>query len=152
MRTVIALALLTACGGSSMGSGSEPGDAGAQASDAAAPGARFSQIYAELFPATTAPRCNFCHSMPASDTSNGKLSVGTSQDVAYAMLVGKDSSSSRCNGMPLVTPGDPEASLFYLKLMDPSPCGARMPLGGSALSASQLEQVRSWIAAGAKND
>ncbi|MDB4971787.1 MAG: hypothetical protein JWN48_128 [Myxococcaceae bacterium] len=165
----LVVCLLGCGGGSASDDGNEAADgsvavpvtaAGKQA-DAARPSgpepdaavaATFTQIYAALFPATTPARCNFCHSMPASDTSNGLLSVGTTQAAAYAALVGKVARGSQCSGMPLVVPGDPEASLFLLKFSEAPPCGSRMPLGGSVLSAALLEQVRSWIAAGAKND
>lgn len=126
------------------------GDAATDAGSAQA--ATFSEIYAALFPATTNARCNFCHAMPARDTSNGKLSMGTTKDEAYQALVDKTSSSSQCGGMELIVAGDPEASLFFLKFSEPALCGARMPLGGALLSAAQLERVHSWIAAGAKND
>ncbi|MDB4988718.1 MAG: hypothetical protein JWN04_3896 [Myxococcaceae bacterium] len=150
------LAVVAACGSGSTSVGDQRTDAAADAGLAvqsdAGHAATFTQIYAALFPELTNARCNFCHSMRASDTSNGKLSVGTTQAAAYVALVGPSSSSTECSGMPLVVPGDPEASLLLLKLIEPPPCGSRMPLGGAALSEAQLEQVRSWIAAGAKND
>ncbi|MFT3926855.1 MAG: hypothetical protein QM778_30195 [Myxococcales bacterium] len=115
--------------------------------------ATFTAIYAEIFPATTNARCNFCHSMPARDTSNGKLGVGSDRDSAFAALVGTTSSSSHCNGMSLVVPHHPEQSLFYLKLSsDPPPCGSRMPIGGKHLSDNQLAMIRSWIEGGAADD
>lgn len=48
--------------------------------------------------------------------------------------------------MGMVTPGNPEASAFYTSVRD----GA-MPEGGS-LSASEVEAIRAWIAAGAANN
>ncbi len=116
-----------------------------------APGT-FTEIYDTLFPATTNARCNFCHSMPASDISNGNLSTGMDQDSAYAALVGKASTSSRCNGKRLVVPHDPDASLFLDKFTAKPTCGDRMPLGGMALSDHEIELIRSWIVAGANND
>ena len=129
-----ALVTLAACGG-----------------DDSPPGT-FTEIFETLFPPTTNARCNFCHSMPASDISNGNLSTGTAQDTAYAALVGTTSSSSRCAGKQFVVPFHPEQSLLLEKLQDEPSCGDRMPLGGMALSETELEVVRSWIAAGAKND
>ncbi|HVW24934.1 MAG TPA: hypothetical protein VHC69_06160 [Polyangiaceae bacterium] len=116
------------------------------------PAATFSQIYAMAFPSMTAPRCEFCHSMPPSDVGNGKLHLGTDQQTAYAALVGQTSMSARCGGHPLVVPNQPEMSLLYLKLSPNPPCGSRMPLGGTPFTDAQLEMVRSWIAAGAPND
>jgi hypothetical protein len=114
--------------------------------------ASFGEVYATFFPANTNARCNYCHGLQATDTSNGKLHMGEDKATAYAALVGKTSSSSHCGSRALVVPGDPEASLLYQKLSEPSPCGSRMPLGGALLSAAQREMVRSWIAAGAKDD
>ncbi|MBK7830714.1 hypothetical protein [Nannocystis sp.] len=116
------------------------------------PPGTFTEIFETLFPPTTNARCNFCHSMPASDISNGNLSTGMDQASAYAALIDVVSTSSRCGGKPLVVPFHPEESLFLDKLMGKPTCGDRMPLGGMALSESELEVVRSWIEAGAKDD
>jgi hypothetical protein len=79
--------------------------------------------------------------------------LGHAQADAYAAIVGPSSVSAKCGaGRKLVVPGDPSTSLFYLKLTASPPCGDRMPQGGSPLTDVQLEMVRSWIAAGAKND
>lgn len=123
----------------------------ADAADGGPPGT-FTEIFETLFPQTTNARCNFCHSMPASDISNGNLSTGTDQASAYAALLGVVSTSSRCGGKTLVAPYHPEDSLFLDKLMGKPTCGDRMPLGGAALSDADLEVVRSWIEAGAKDD
>lgn len=141
---MLSLAALVALG---LGCGDSQGASGSEAS-----AATFSEIYDEFFPNETNARCNFCHSMPASDKSNGALSLGSDREAAYAALVGKTSSSSHCGGMPLVTPGDPDRSLFYAKLTGKPGCGSRMPLGGKQLSENQLEMVRSWIEAGAHDD
>ncbi|MEY4515074.1 MAG: hypothetical protein RLZZ450_7196 [Pseudomonadota bacterium] len=176
MRTVRSLALLLlliGCGSDGTGevdTGGERADAGKSSAavdaekpaasdagkqpvkpDAGAP-ATFSEIYESLFPTTTNARCNFCHSMPAKDASNGKLSMGETKAAAYDALLGKISTSTRCTDMPLLTPGDPDASLFLLKFSETPPCGGRMPLGGKLLTSTQVARIRSWIVAGAKND
>jgi hypothetical protein len=74
------------------------------------------------------------------------------RDAAYAALIDHTSTSRDCAGMPYVVPGDPEGSLFYTKFLNDPGCGERMPLGGGALPANELEMVRSWIAAGARDD
>ena len=137
--------------------GSSPEDAGvALSADAgaslAAPAAKFSEIYPLIFPSTTNARCSFCHSMPAIDSIDGKLSTGADQAAAYAALVGQTSTSSKCGGRVLVVPGQPDMSLLLQKLGESPPCGSRMPVGGMPLSDVQLEMIRSWIAAGAMND
>jgi hypothetical protein len=41
---------------------------------------------------------------------------------------------------------------LVLKVAGQPPCGNRMPLGGKALSATQIRLIRSWVAAGANDD
>jgi hypothetical protein len=134
------LSLVMGCGGD--GNGSQD----------STPAATFTAIYAMAFPPTTNARCEFCHSMPPTDVGNGKLHVGSDQQTAYAALVGKVSASAQCMGLPLVVPSQPDMSLLLHKLSPNPPCGSRMPLGGTPFTDVQLEMVRSWIAAGAKND
>ena len=74
------------------------------------------------------------------------------RDAAYAALIDHSSVSRDCLGMPFVVPGDPDGSLFYRKLLDDPGCGERMPLGGGALPAEQIEMVRSWIVDGARDN
>jgi hypothetical protein len=116
--------------------------------------ATFTDIYAVMFPLGTHGQCNYCHSVPANEISNGRLGMGETRAEAYAALVGRGSMSARCGGggARLVVPGDPNASLLYLKLSAAPACGDRMPQGASPLTAAQVEMVRSWIAAGAPND
>lgn len=74
---------------------------------------------------------------------------------AYANLVGipagqEENYLCRDSGLLRVKPGDPEHSLLYLKLTNPS-CGNIMPpagLGG-AVTSEQLSLVRTWIESGA---
>ena len=54
--------------------------------------------------------------------------------------------SMSCRSVPLVDPAHPEASLMVVKLRAAPGCGSRMPLGGTALTASQVECVRVWAA------
>ena len=114
--------------------------------------ATFSAVYTELFPRQTKAQCNFCHSLPENDISNGKLSMGSDKATAYAALVGKASTSSKCGGRAHVVPGKPDESLLVLKLSENPVCGSRMPLGGVLLTDAQREMVRSWILAGAKDN
>jgi hypothetical protein len=102
----------------------------------------------------TAAKCDSCHSQPPSNVSNGQLQFGADGDqrAAYETLISGTSTSRFCAGAAFIVPGDPEASLFYTKVTEHPPCGERMPLGGGALPASQVEMIRSWIAAGALDD
>ena len=134
---------LPACGGGNTASSSAATDT--------AP-ATFTEVYATIFPTGTIAQCNYCHDRPPNNISNGKLDLGHTQAVAYAAIVGPASSSAKCGGKPMVVAGDPSSSLFYLKMTPTPPCGDRMPQGGTPLTDAQLERVRSWITAGAKND
>jgi hypothetical protein len=52
-----------------------------------------------------------------------------------------------------VKPGDPANSYVIHKLEGSAGItGSRMPLGGPFLDAATIDEVRSWIAAGAAND
>ena len=135
-----------------IGCGSSSSDTAADAASAA-PAATFTEIYAALFPLGTSAQCNYCHDRPANDKSDGNLAMGHTQADAYAALVGHVSTSSKCgNGKALVVPGDPDGSLLYQKMTATPGCGDRMPQGADPLTDAELAMVRSWIAAGAKND
>jgi hypothetical protein len=124
--------------------------AGCSSSSSAAP-STFTEIYPLIFPQTTKAQCNFCHGLPPNDKSNGNLSMGSDKASAYAALTGKTSTSTTCPNKAFIVPGQPDQSLFYAKLTSPQ-CGGRMPLGGDPLTSAQLDMVKSWIEAGAKDD
>ncbi|MDC0681102.1 c-type cytochrome domain-containing protein [Sorangium atrum] len=55
--------------------------------------------------------------------------------------------ASDCGGNgTVIVPGDPDASLLYMKLSDPPPCDSRMPLGPE-LSADEKKCLYDYIAA-----
>ena len=93
-------------------------------------------VTADLF----APRCATagCHD-PVSRAAGLDLA---SPGVAARVIGGR---STRCAGLPLADPFDPDGSLLLLKLVAEPPCGDRMPLRGPALSAAEVECVRDWI-------
>lgn len=126
--------------------------AGTAAISATAPAATFTEVYEMLFPRVTNAHCDMCHGLPPFDLSNGNLTTGTDKASTYAALVGKSSTSSMCQGRVLVDPSHPETSLLLQKLEPNPPCGLRMPNGGATLTNTQIELVRSWIAAGAANN
>jgi hypothetical protein len=85
-----------------------------------------------------------CHIGEAMPSAGLDLSSGRARESLMAM-------STQRPDMRLVAPGDPDASYLLCKLSEA--CAergttARMPLGG-ALSESDLDVVRAWIAAGA---
>jgi hypothetical protein len=125
---------------------------GQSASLPAGPPGTFSEIYTTVLSVDTESRCNFCHSMPASQVSNGTFHTGKDASETYASILDRISTSSACGGRELIVPGAPEESLLFLKISGQPPCGNRMPLGGKALSDEQVQMIRSWIAAGAEDN
>jgi hypothetical protein len=91
-----------------------------------------------------------CHAVPNLKPSEKGMNL--SQGQAYANLVGVRSAQS---ALSRVAPGVPDQSYLVHKIEGTQASvggsGSRMPLGGS-LSASQIETIRSWIAAGAQNN
>jgi hypothetical protein len=124
-----------------------------------APGApTFSAIYEEIIVGTGCNGGPLCHGGFV-----GKLSMTTPKE-SYDALVGvaamgtnlADATNADCQDTDLVrvVPRDPDASLLVQKLDPPDgvvPCGGAMPPTGT-LPAAQIEQVRTWIENGAKND
>ena len=95
----------------------------------------------------------------AVETCHGEDSTDTDLDLrgaaeSYARL-GEVSASEDCGalGLPLVSPGDPEASLFYRKIFtttgDEAICGFRMPYAADALPDQWIETIAAWITSGA---
>jgi hypothetical protein len=64
-----------------------------------------------------------------------------------ARLVGETSATPFCEGRLLIDPDgvEPADHLLLDKLQEQPSCGARMPFGGEALSASEIECVRRWV-------
>ena len=77
------------------------------------------------------------------------------RELAYASLVDQASNPRNMNCAPLglkrVVPGKPDESLLYLKLDINAPCGQQMPPGGTPTQELR-DEVRDWIANGAKDD
>jgi mono/diheme cytochrome c family protein len=95
------------------------------------------------------PICSGCHTgggaaLPSSmNLSNSAAS--------HAALVGV--ASTEQPAVQRVSPGDPDASYLVRKLEGaPGITGERMPLGGAAISAELIADVRAWITAGAPNN
>jgi hypothetical protein len=107
----------------------------------------FSAIYDEILAQSCA--LAFCH-------AGADFLTITSKDQAYGVLVNAQAKGPQCasSGLKLVDPGHPETSLLYLKVTSP-PCGSKMPLlyGGASgsLDPLQIDQIKTWIEAGAPN-
>lgn len=105
------------------------------------PPATLTQIETEIFnPSCALTTCHKGSSSAASLNLEGRT---------YSKLVNVQSTQKA--GEVLVKPGEPDASWLMTKLRGKPPV-TRMPLTGQALDGAQLEMVRSWIAAGAKDD
>jgi hypothetical protein len=107
----------------------------------------FSAVYGEIL----LPVCAglFCHG--ASETGNLPM---VTADMAYAALVNVPAHGPNCGdaGLLRVAPGDPDASLLYLKVTNP-PCGLKMPPSYEPyLDDRETAQIASWIAMGAQDD
>ncbi|MGE5337463.1 MAG: TIGR03118 family protein [Gemmatimonadota bacterium] len=97
------------------------------------------------------PRCSGCHngSQPPGGSLPGSqnLTAGNS----FASLVNVPSLEQP--SLLRVKPGDPDNSYLIRKLEGTAGIsGSRMPLGGPFLDQATIDQVRSWIAAGAPNN
>ncbi|HEX7070016.1 MAG TPA: hypothetical protein VF190_04395, partial [Rhodothermales bacterium] len=104
----------------------------------------FARIQTEIFDRS----CVGCH-RGGGDTLPASLDLST-EDESYQNLVNVPSQHPEAPGRVRVVPGDPDASFLVTKLEGgPDLVGSQMPLGGSALSDSQIQLVRDWIAAGA---
>lgn len=90
------------------------------------------------------PRCALSGCHGEARAAGLSLEDGSS----YESLVGVRSSQDP--DTLLVVPSSPSDSLLFAKISDPEPqVGSRMPLSGEALSAEEIELIRTWIARGA---
>ena len=111
----------------------------------AAPAATLTQLQAQVF----GPVCSGCHN--GVGTSLPGVQNLTSAAATYASLV--NVASIEQPSLERVKPGDPTDSYVIHKLEGLAGItGARMPFGGPYLSTATIEQIESWIAAGAPND
>jgi len=145
-----------ASSGSRGGAGSGGAEGQASAADAArstGPAATFSDIYLLL----TCNGCVLCHG------GAGGLSLGGGKSELYETLVAADgqgkatsaaADGGMCEGQRRIVPGNPEQSVLYAKVTGKQRCGSAMPpsAAGQMWTPAQLEQLRSWIAAGAKKN
>ena len=130
----------------------DAGDAGpVDGGGADVPPVTFTQVYTQVI----AVRCMPCHTTAAGvGVLNGHLDM-TTQAAAFTNLVNVPAAGVACTGKGTrVTPGDPDASVMYLKISldDPTPCGGKMPLNQAALTQEQADLIENWILGGAPNN
>jgi len=90
-------------------------------------------------------RCVHCHT-----TEEPEAELVLEPGLGYADLVGP--LSTQVEDMPLVVPGDPEASYLWLKLDHRASVGKGMPrvfTGARRLPDPEVERFRRWIEDGA---
>lgn len=94
--------------------------------------------------AIVASDCLLCHSAASSGTAGFGLDLETDLHGALVGVTG-------AYGVPLVTPNDPDASLFYQKITGANPdgTGGAMPPGSTGLGLGKTDLVRAWIDDGA---
>jgi hypothetical protein len=117
----------------------------------------FKAIYQEVFVGTGCSGGPYCH---GSGNLTGGLDM-SDRAKTYMELVGVDAASVAlmpankpdCKGMgKRVVAGMPDASLLMNKIGQMKPmCGQPMPPTGM-IDAAKIEQVRTWIMNGAKDD
>lgn len=91
-------------------------------------------------------RCESCHR-----TGDVRGELLLERGLGYDQLVGRR--SVQVPSLPLVVPGDPDASYLWHKLRHTAVVGDGMPrgvLGSRRLPAAELELVRRWIETGAR--
>jgi len=90
-----------------------------------------------------------CTSAHCQDANQPQLNL--TAGVAYTALVNVNSTQAGCASYKLVLPGQPDQSYLIFKLAGGGACftGSRIPKTGSALSLSQRQLFRDWIANGA---
>jgi hypothetical protein len=136
----------TSDGGRDSGNNTIPDGGIADVAVPPGPAATFSDVNAIL-----GSKCSGCHQPSEGPLGDLDLSGG---DVAYEQLVDKAAAGSECgnSGLKRVVPGNPGASLLYIKLRPNPPCGEQMPEDEPPLSQAELDKIVSWIADGAKKN
>ncbi len=91
-------------------------------------------------------QCAFCHAVDGIAQASVPLLL-TAGD-SYAMLVGQPSALDA--SLTFVVASDSAASLLLTKVESSNPpVGSQMPLGGTAMSAADVNLIRTWIDEGA---
>jgi uncharacterized protein (TIGR03118 family) len=112
-----------------------------------APAATLTQMQQTVF----SPRCAGCHdgSQPPNGGLPGALDLRAGSSFASLVAVASLEQPTRSR----VAPNAPESSYLILKLEGaPGISGARMPFGGPFLDQATIDEVKSWIGAGAPNN
>ena len=104
----------------------------------------FGDIYSKVLVkyGCTAPKCH--------GTKGGAYAYFVDPALAYDLIANKASKVKECQFLPIVLPGNPEASLLYAKVkIGVASCGAKMPSGTTGLPDAAAQIIYDWIKAGA---
>ena len=138
--SILGLFMLASCGGGGGGDGGAPSNPGGGGGGGGGTPleATFDSIQTNIFTAI----CISCHT-----AASAPLGLRLDAVNSFGLLVGI--ASSQVPGLLRVDPGDPDNSYLIQKLEGTAAVGARMPLGGIALSQADINVVRQWISDGA---
>jgi hypothetical protein len=107
--------------------------------------------YAEVNAIFGAAGCTsgYCHGSGA-----GQLMLTGDPALDHATLVDAKAAQAACGEQTLVLPGDPDASILWLRVrpiaLDGEPaCLSKMPQGSDGLAEADAELIRQWILGGA---
>jgi mono/diheme cytochrome c family protein len=112
-----------------------------------APVVTLTQLQEQVF----TPLCSGCHN--GSQPAGGRLpgSQNLTAGNTFSNIVGV--ASLEQPSLMRVKPGDPDNSYLIHKVEGAADIsGSQMPLGGPVLSQATIDQIRSWISAGAANN
>jgi hypothetical protein len=140
MRSIVLamnLTLLVGCAGN--GEGLDENGRPVEQDDGSELSPNFDSIQANVL----TPLCTTCHSGAAAP-----LGLRLDEGASYALLV--NAPSTEVPSLLRVDPGNPDGSYLIQKLEGTAAVGARMPLGGSPLSAETIGVICQWIAEGAQ--
>lgn len=125
------------------------------ASDGGMADACITTLWTQVYTTVIATRCTPCHTTPGGiGITQGMLDM-TSLQAAYTNLVNAPAAGVACGGKGIrVVPGQPRSSIMFLKvsLVDPAPCGSKMPFGLPPLAQPEADMIERWIAEGAINN
>lgn len=112
---------------------------------AAPPAATLTQLQANIF----TPKCSGCHT--GGGTSLPSSMNLSSASATFAAIV--NVASEEQSTLKRIAPNDPDNSYLVRKIEGASSItGSRMPFGGPFLDQATIDQVRSWVSAGALNN
>jgi hypothetical protein len=87
-----------------------------------------------------------CHG----EAQEGELDLRKGKSLDEMLNVDPDNPAALAAGLKLITPGDPQKSFLYTKLLSvPEEMGQRMPTGSRPLSTAKINAIKTWIEDGA---